>query len=509
MRTDRTKPRALRQLRSRRTGPAVLLAVALATSALNAPPAAAAAPAELAYMTLSRLVTDAQRGDQAIGVLAGTEDIDLVRLFVSLRHSDNAARRQLAVDFLHTVSGEKAADVLRQRLRVEPAPHVRRVILTHLLDGDAATREDLDRAAGDDDPRVRLLAARGLQQAGATDRAAAVLADLVDAETRGVGPMARLGLVKVGEASQLGPLRDLVASDTTRADLLAAMMGQIRADKIVAAAPLARAVIDSDRDPLLRMMGWDALAAVTDAREALRDAIRGADSARVTLSLIRILADGDDPGGALRSLTDGKPLASRAARLAVARHTGDAAAVSEAALAAVRLEHAMLSEYVLIRATDDADKPYAGAYTDALLHLVRTAPRDTRSVGRAHRLAARATALLADAGGPKALRALGAILDGRYSARQRAVAAGLLRCDTEAACALARRIADSAYRELASDAALVLGRNGRREALDGLTKILAHPDRHPPGIRLLASWYVLKLTGQGEAAARRLAAELD
>ncbi|MFW6132956.1 MAG: hypothetical protein ACOC8F_03605, partial [Planctomycetota bacterium] len=337
-----------------------------------------------------------------------------------------------------------------------------------------------------------------------------VLAELLDAGASGVAPMARLGLLATRDTAQLAPLRDLVTSGDAPGDMLATLLAQIRRDEIAAAAPLARALVRSDRDPALRAMAWDALAAVTDARDALVEAIAKSGSIRQKLNLLRILADCDDPAGHLRTLADGAGVAAAAARLEAARTSGGD--VGAAALAAVKVHHAMLTEYVLLRAGEDAETPEPGArgraYADALVHVVRAAPAEARRMVRDHRLAARAAALIVDLGDGDGLRALRGILDGRHTALQRAVAAGLLRSESEASCALARRIADSPYRELAADAALVLGRHGKPDAVEGLVRILTHPARHARPIRVLASWYLLKATGRSETAVQKLADEL-
>ena len=482
-----------------------VLALAPACVLLAAGPVAAAVPEVLAREVLSEAVTDAGSADGALALLSGTDDIELIPLFVKLRRSESVGRRRLALDFLRRVAGERAAPILRQRLTNDPEPRVRLQVLAYLLDDEVATEADLAAAAEDEDPRIRLLAARGLLGTGEVDKAQALFTELADVDDTAVADSARLGLLATGDASQLAHLRAVATRPGTRADLLASWMGQIAQDEIASAAPLARDVATSDRDPVLRTLAWEALSATLDAPAELRRAVASADTTRMRLNLVRVLADRDDAAGPLRSLADGAGPVAAAARLELARRGGD---LTAATLAATRLGHAGVVEYLLARGRQDVEDGEADGYVDALIEVVQSAPADAVRPTLEHRQAAAAAALLVDIGHARGLAALEEILSGPYNALQRAVATGLHQTDDPAACRLAAHVVDSPYRELAADAALVLGRHERPEALPGLGSILRHAERHPAPVRILSSWYVLLQADAAEAAARQLAEEL-
>ena len=163
--------------------------------------------------------------------------------------------------------------------------------------------------------------------------------------------------------------------------------------------------------------------------------------------------------------------------------------------------------YVLDRAGQDANSLGAKAdfYTPALLAFIRSVEPHPRVMEKEHFLAAGATEQLVKIGTPAAMGGLKAILSERATAITRSVAAGLLRAKDPKTIELVRPLLQSPYSELSLDAALLLGQFGDPSARPKLQNILAQADQQPPTLVVLASWYILKIDKQADAAVAQLA----
>jgi hypothetical protein len=76
------------------------------------------------------------------------------------------------------------------------------------------------------------------------------------------------------------------------------------------------------------------------------------------------------------------------------------------------------------------------------------------------------------------------------------------------ACDLARPLLKSPYQELAVDGALILGRFSDKGAGEQLSQIVHRSKSHRPEVVAMASWYLLKMSGQGGPAAKALAKKI-
>jgi hypothetical protein len=85
------------------------------------------------------------------------------------------------------------------------------------------------------------------------------------------------------------------------------------------------------------------------------------------------------------------------------------------------------------------------------------------------------------------------------------VATGLLRSKNPAARDVMRPLLASPYEELATDAALLLGRFGDADAAGSLKAIAADRDKHSTLLLTMANWYLLKIDGRSKQVAETLA----
>ena len=163
--------------------------------------------------------------------------------------------------------------------------------------------------------------------------------------------------------------------------------------------------------------------------------------------------------------------------------SGARGAAARAAAEAVARGHPVVVIHVLNRAAEDIETrgPRADWYTPVLLDLIRSVPARQARPRWEHRAA---------------MNGLKRLLAGPKRRCRRAVAGGLLATDNRAAALLAKPLLDSPYDELATMAALVLGRFAEPAAAKRLGAIVRHPHRHRPQIVTMACWYLLKIHKQ-------------
>ncbi|HDZ21977.1 MAG TPA: hypothetical protein ENH78_11855 [Phycisphaerae bacterium] len=165
-------------------------------------------------------------------------------------------------------------------------------------------------------------------------------------------------------------------------------------------------------------------------------------------------------------------------------------------------------DYVLDLARRDIDQRSTRAdfYAPALLHVIAVARDDTERMGDDHFRAAQAATLLADLGTDEALRHLHRLLSATRGATIRAVAAGVMKSDNPDVCDAMAPLLDSPYSELIVDAALTLGAHGDARANAALADIIAKPNRYLSPTVAMASWYLVRNSGQAGQIAQALAA---
>ena len=486
---------------------AMLAACAFCTSAAGDDASAAAS----SY--LAEALRDPSMAEATLLALRTTGDAELAGVFAAMSRSGGKERRMLATIALRDFAADpQAARALLERLQGDPAMAIRAEALIALIAMKAITDQQLIDALKISDEAVQCVAARELVKCLRSQAAAETLSKLVGSNDPGTAAMARLSLLAAGDNTQLGPLEEVITKADTTNDVLAVLLEQIAEDKISAAAGLAERAAASRRPvrPLrVHLIAYRALAATSSrAPTILQEDISKTRTTSLSVPLLSILGEHDGAERQLRALGQGDGAVAVLARFELARRSGGPDA-ADAAKAVIAMEHPIVIEYLLERASGDIASRGAKAafYAPALLQCIRSV-KASPTMGIEHRRAAMAATLLADLGSPEAMAGLKAMLAERFSSTVRAAAAGLLRTKNRAACELASPLLKSPYQELVTDAALTLGRFGDSAAAEQLGAIVLEPKRHSPVIVTLASWYLLKVSGQARRAAGQLAASL-
>lgn len=455
---------------------------------------------------LAQSLKDPQTVPAVLAALRSTGDKELLPLLVALSQSQDKNVRLYVTRSLAELGGKDAAEALLGRLNDDAETDIRIEALVGLLALKAISDEQLVATLKADSKDLQCLAACALSQRAGGKAAEPTLQRLAGERDLFLQSLARMSLLGMGHQEQLAALSKIIKAPNTPGDIPHRLMEQIVQEKVSAALELAEQAAQSDKGPL-QGRAYRAIAAVSPkATTELVEAIHKSGELTFRVSLLQLLAARDDARAALEGLTGETDGVGALARLELARAAGGQAA-QDAAMAAVKLEHPVIIDYVLDAArkdiTDKADK--ADFYAPALLAFIRSVEPQTSVMKREHVRAAQAATMLADLGTSAAMEALKELLAGRYNAIQRAAAAGLLRTKNKAACELARPMLSSPYEELASDAALMLGRFGDPGAKDHLTQILAHGPSHSRELVSLAAWYLLKIDGQTASAVAELA----
>ncbi len=482
----------------------VLLLVS--TSAVGA--ADPAAPDAAAWLTGA--LEDAKTGDIVLAALRATGDKQLTPLFIAVSRSGEKRRRLFAVTMLREFCPGEAPAVLAERLAKDTSMAVRTEALVHLQRLGAATPEHLTAALAVDDEKVQCLAARGLVQCGRAEQATAVLRRLVGSKDAVTATTARVALLATGDSAQEPILRDAFRDAKTTDAVISFAMEQIATEKVTAAVELVGQVAWSERREAVRMRAFKTLSAISPkAAAAIVGALRSSDKTLFRVYLLETLSSRDDSRPHLTKLAEGTDSVAALARFELARPAGGAAA-TEAARGVLKVGHPVMLDYILDRARKDIDARKAAAdfYTPVLAEMIRLAEPKPRQMDASHYRAAQAATLLADLGTPAAVGTLKQLLTGRYDAVKRSIGAGLIRAKNRAACEPARALLTSPYEELASDAALTLGRFGDPTATVPLRRVLAAEQRHRTEMVALAAWYLLTIDGRAAETVKALAAKV-
>jgi hypothetical protein len=484
---------------------------------LSAAAAAAAAGAgEAASSDPKSIVAGALVQPDPTAAMAGlrvTDDKELLPIFAAMLVGGGEEQRLLALEMHHQLAGADGAKALMERLVNDPSPGIRRMAMAQLLDLKALNEAQLTRLAGDSDVGIRMMAARALIAADPKNEAAAATlkALIAKADARTVA-LARATMLAAGDQSQLAPVTDLLASGKTREDLVMLVMKALADDKTVAAAPAISAYAAAQPPGPTRARALTTLLAV-DPKSAgkLADEIAASNLTVYRVNLLRALAQEPSAGDALKGLGQSAEPVASLARLELARRGESSAAVGEAALAAVQLGVPIAADHALECARQDiaAGSKLAVGYGGALLALVNAGQSEATQMGQDQMRAAIAAAVLMDAGDADGVKAIAAILAGRHDARQRAVAAALMRtANAKVACELAAPLLKAPQQELRTDAMLTLGRWGDTRAREALAAVVADPRGHSTPLVVQAAWYLIKLDGQGAAAAAQIARQV-
>ena len=459
---------------------------------------------------LAGALQDAETGDVVLAALRATGDKELTPLFIAVSRSGEKRRRLFAATMLREFCGAEAAPVLAERLAKDTSMAVRTEALLHLQHLGAATPEHLTAALVVDDEKVQCLAARGLVQCGRAEQATATLRRLAGSKDAVTSTTARVALLGAGDQAQEPILREAFRSPKTTDAVISFAMEQIATEKVTAAVELVGQVAWSERREAVRMRAFKTLSAISpQAAAAIVGALRSSDKTLFRVYLLETLSNRDDSGPHLTKLAAGTDGVAALARFELARPPGGVAA-TEAARGVLKVGHPVMLDYVLDRARKDIDARGAAAdfYTPVLAEMIRLAEPKPRQMDASHYRAAQGATLLADLGTPAAVGTLTELLTGRYDAVKRSVGAGLIRAKNRAACEPARTLLTSPYEELASDAALTLGRFGDPAAATPLRRVLAGQKRHRTEMVALAAWYLLKIDGRAAEAVKTLASKV-
>ncbi len=446
--------------------------------------------------------------------LRGTRDPSLAPVYqAALNHKDKGIRAA-ALQGLDQLLEAKAAPIMLEVLNSEADISLRAGAMAFLLERDALSTEQLAQAAKIPDERIQRLAGNALARKGAAEQARPILTELLKSTDPVTVNMARLSLIKAGDTRHVPAVQETIRNPDTKPADLATMLQQIREEQIY---PVAQAVAyaTTDEHPEgIRILAYSTLAKVAgNAAELLSGAIDAGERTGYKVRLLNILAEQKDVGPTLNKYAKEEGLFGTLATFEAARVGGNAQAARDAALAAVKTDVPLATDYVLSRAEEDVhdETPATGAdlYVPALVYVINQAPADTRRLTRAHARAARSAAILVDLATPAAEAALTKILSGRYAGPKRMAAAGLLPAKVnDLAVKLAKPMLDSPYQPLATDAMLTLARADQSAALPKLKDVLKHAGRHPPEMRALASWYIIRLEGDPKTAASTVAKTL-
>jgi hypothetical protein len=468
-------------------------------AALGAPAARAAAPADAAAEHLLGALADARRAPLALRALLASRDPNLVPLFAALSRSAAEPQRRMGVAALGRLKGDEAAAALRRCARTDDSPELRTRALAILLDLQAADEALLTEAMGSSHERLRLLGARGLVAAGRGPAAEKALTDLAKSPDPATAAMARTSLLGLGRREHYAHLRALLHDPNTPQRTIDALCAQIGKEKIRAGLDIVESLAAAPARPDARRLA--ACRALVDASDRgaakLLAIIRKSERPAFAALAFQILALRDDVQVQLAALASRADVVGAMARFELVRPGGGKAA-AKAAADLVDCGHPLAVGYLLSRAAQDieARAPAAAVYRPVLVKLVADVPPRGMTLRQEHTFAAGAAKLLGDLGTPEALAALKGFIRGRQREPRRAALGGLASTTNRRAALLARPLLASPYDELATTAAMALGRFAEPAAAEKLARIVAHPRRRPPQVAFLAAWYLLKVRGR-------------
>ena len=467
-------------------------------------------PAEDASSYLQVAMKNPARADQTLLALRSTNDKDLQPLLAAMSSRGKLSQRMFATLALVKIFGAEASDILLTRLRSDPVPTIRLAALAGLIETQAITENQLLDTVNDADGSIRCLSARRLAGKGRGALVGEALEELTRSGDLATVAIARMSLLAIGRTEHKPILEAMVADPNTPQDIVSLLLEQAAEDKITAAADMVRQVQLLGRSDPMRVMAYRTGSTIMpEAPERIAQAIRATDKIVFTIHLLEILSDRDDATEHLRSISSGTGPLAVLARFELARSTGGASA-AQAISAALETGHPAVEQYILRRAEADIsdDRAAADFYTDPLLEYIQSAPTNAGDMIARHIRAARAATALGNLGTSQAGAGMRKILAGRYDAVVRSAAAGLMHCDNPDVCQWMRPLLASPYEELATDAALTLGRFGESAAEDHLRRIVATADRQRPVTAALAAWYLLKMSDQARSTAKVLADQI-
>lgn len=442
-----------------------------------------------------------------LGGLRSTGDRDLLPLFESMMRSGEKELRLMATVTVSKVGGEDSAPALLERLRKDPAMVIRSEALMQLAMMKAITPEQLVEATRLDDEGVRIIAARALGRLGKGKLATEILEKLTASRDRDTAVFARMTLLGTGDRKQIQHLRKIILDPEIPQELLIRILNQVWQEKITDALDVAKFLTKKPNPMAVRIRAYMVLAnLMPSASLVLSDGIRTSDNTMLRINLMRILSERDDARYLLRQFAEGKDILSAVARFELARSKGGNSA-AKATTELIALGHPIVIEYVLNRMRKDVEAKNSGAdfYAAPILKYLRSTEPNPRRMTSEHDRLAVAAELLGNLGTPDAMKGLWDILSAPDSTIKKLTAGALYRSNNKAVCDLVRPLLKSAFPELKTYAALLLARNGDRDAIGALLDIQKNSPTHQTDVLTLVNWYLLKLAGKTGPAVRELA----
>ena len=477
----------------------VWIALSVAVMAIVSTSAHAQTPGERAATYLANTLNDPDTSAIAMASLASLTDDDLKPIFAALATSKDRDTRLFAIAAIPAALGDEGHSILRDRLANDPLMIIRAEALSQLITADSIGIETLRIAMRTDDQTIQLLAARALMKEG-DDNARQTLLALVDADDRDLAANARLALLAAGDDTQLPELKTYIAgleTDETASLAVELTLAQIRDQAMAEGLPLVEQVLTMDSPgTIITRQAYRALAAIDNtASKRIAGAIEATDQPDLKLMLFDVLADQPDaPKYCQRFSQSTDDLIATLAEFEMAR-LGSSDEAPDLIENIITDGTPYLVNYVLKRAGEDIrnEHPNVAMYVTGLIACVDAANPEAEQMSIQHVQAAQSANMLLDIGTDDAMAAVAAILSQQHNSTVRAVAAGTLRTENADVCDLMAPLLASPYKELWTDAALVLGRFGDDRAWDRLQQIVDSPSRYGPLMTTQASWYIMKL----------------
>jgi HEAT repeat protein len=476
---------------------------------------------------LAKMLKNPKLAGEVLTALRATDDKDLAPFFIAMTYSGDKDRRLFATSALADIAGKDAAATLSQRLAKDTSMTIRTEALIALAVLQSVDQQQLVDAMKTSDEGLQLIAARTAIHQKNPAIAADTLKTLANSKDPATAGMAQMSMLGLGDSSVLTSLRETFTKTNPPTDpaVLTILLDQMVEEKIAAGGELAQAVTKADQPWQVRLRAYRSLAAVRpDGAKLIYEAILANAQAGTVFQvhLLGELAGLPQHAEYLEKLKDGDTALAVLARFELARPAGGQAA-SDALAQAVALGHPVVIDYLLSCAREDflsnATNPASTAgdagkdapafkadfYVPMLLELIESVKVDPLEVRDEHVRATKASTMLADYGSPAAMAGLQKLLSGNYRPAMRMAAAGLIKTKNPQATNLLRPMLASPYEEMSTDAALVLGHFGDKDAAACLKDITDHSDNHSTILVAFAHWYQLKIQGKTRQAAETLA----
>ena len=314
-------------------------------------------------------------------------------------------------------------------------------------------------------------------------------------------------LLGTGDRRQIQHLRKIILDPEISQELLIRLLNQIWQEKITDALDVAKFLTRSSNPMAVRIRAYLVLAnLMPSASLVLSDGIRKSDNIMLRINLLRILSERDDAGKPLRQFAKGDDILSAVARFELARSKGGSSA-AKSTTELIDMGHPIVIEYVLNRMRKDIEAKKTGAdfYTAPILKYLSSGEPDPQRMTPEHDRLAAAAELLGNLGTPDAMKGLWDILSGPETTIKKLIAGALYRSNNKAVCDLVRPLLKSAFPKLKTYAALLLAKNGDRDAIGVLLDIQKNSSTHQTDVLTLTNWYLLKLAGKTRPAVKELA----